>query len=187
MRAGATGARAGGAVRCPINHVGLSVPDIELAVSWYRDVLDFCVLLPPTLITQSDDIAADVFGPRFRHMYIAQLSSGADCGLELFQFIVPEYERPADNFRYWEGGFFHICVTRPDVEELAKRIAKTGGRVRGSRVWAMDLAESTVAPGPYLTIYCEDPFGNIVEIFSHTHSVVYGPRERWRGHATTQP
>ena len=49
----------------------------------------------------------------------------------------------------------------PDIEGLARRIAETGGTQR-SEVWEF-------APGlGFYACYCEDPFGNIVEIYSHS-------------------
>jgi catechol 2,3-dioxygenase-like lactoylglutathione lyase family enzyme len=166
----------GGARAHAITHVGLSVPDIHAAVDWYCSVLGFRVLAAPTRVDRSDPIAADVFGERFRLMYIAQLSSGEGCGLELFQFVEPRAKRPPESFTYWVGGFFHICVVAPDVAALAAQIAQRGGRIRGSRIWEMFADERAGTDPAYLTIYCEDPFGNIIELFSHEHHEVYAAR-----------
>jgi catechol 2,3-dioxygenase-like lactoylglutathione lyase family enzyme len=151
-----------------ITHVGLSVPDIHAAVQWYCSVLGFRTLSPPMDVDRSDPIAADVFGERFQRMRIAHLASGNGCALELFEFVDPPAEPPRDNFAYWEIGFFHICVTDPNVAELAAQIDATGGKIRGSRVWEM-VTGTTGSSEHYLTIYCEDPFGNIIEILSHSH------------------
>jgi catechol 2,3-dioxygenase-like lactoylglutathione lyase family enzyme len=157
----------------PITHVGLSVPDIHAAVEWYRDVLGFRVLVAPSEIGREDPMAVDVFGPRFQRMLMAHLASGNGCALELFQFIDPPAEAPAENFTYWVGGFFHICVVDPDVAGLAKRIEATGGRIRASRIWEEFERERAGADEPYLSVYCEDPFGNIIELFSHSHETVF--------------
>jgi catechol 2,3-dioxygenase-like lactoylglutathione lyase family enzyme len=164
----------------PITHVGLSVPDINAAVAWYRDVLGFRVLAHPATFDRTDANSADVFGPRFQSMQIAHLSSGNGCALELFQFIHPAAEAPDDNFAYWVGGFFHICVVDPDVSGLAKRIEQTGGKIRASRTWEEFPHERADAEDPYLSIYCEDPFGNILEIYSHSHEQVYANSEHLR-------
>ena len=156
----------------PITHVGLSVADIYAAVEWYRDVLGFRVLAMPTGVDWTDPIAVDVFGPRFKSMRIAHLASGNGCALELFQFVDPPAQAPRDNFAYWVGGFFHICLVDPDVTALAKRIENTGGKIRGSRAWTMFSDQRRNALDPYLTIYCEDPFGNVLELFSHSHEQV---------------
>ena len=156
-----------------ITHVGLSVPDIDAAVVWYRDVLGFRVLAYPTDVDRRDPIAVDVFGDRFERMKIAHLASGNGCALELFEFLTPAAESPANNFAYWVGGFFHICVVDPDVSACARRIEDTGGKIRGSRTWTIFEAQRPHAPDPYQTIYCEDPFGNILELSSHSHEHIF--------------
>lgn len=155
-----------------ITHVGLTVPDIQGAVAWYREVLGFRVIAGPSEVDRSEPIAVDVFGPRFRRMWIAHLASGNGCALELFQFVDPPVQPPADNFEYWRGGFFHICVVDADIEALARRIDAAGGRVRSSKAWEMFADSRPKGRDPYLTMYCEDPYGNIIELFSHSHEQV---------------
>ena len=67
-----------------------------------------------------------------------------------------------NNFEFWKTGIFHICVTDPEIELLAERIGKTGGRQR-SKVWKLWPDK------PYRVCYCEDPWGNVVEISSHSY------------------
>ena len=73
-----------------------------------------------------------------------------------------------DNFEYWKTGIFHFCVQDPDVEGLAERIVEAGGKKRME-------APRYYYPGekPYRMIYMEDPFGNILEIYSHSYELIY--------------
>jgi catechol 2,3-dioxygenase-like lactoylglutathione lyase family enzyme len=89
-------------------------------------------------------------------------------GLELFQLLDPPHERRERSLEYWKSGFFHICVTDPNIEELASRIASSGGRQR-SKVWRIDSTTND-----YRLCYCEDPFGNIIEIYTHSYETLYG-------------
>jgi catechol 2,3-dioxygenase-like lactoylglutathione lyase family enzyme len=153
-------------------HVGLTVPDIDRAIAWYRDVLGFDVLVGPVTVTADGThggrCAAEVFGSRFGAMRQAHLVAGNGVGLELFEFAEPPTGTPA-GFRYWDVGLFHLCVRDPDVDGLADRIAATGGRRR--------TATHASFPGePYRWCYCEDPFGNVVEVYSHSHEQVYANR-----------
>ena len=50
------------------------------------------------------------------------------------------------------------CITDPNIEDLCKKISKTGGKQR-SKVWEVVLG--------YKVAYCEDPFGNIIEIINN--------------------
>lgn len=155
-------------------HVGITVPDLDRAVTWYQDVLGFDLLLGPQRVEAGDGHsaagAADVFGLRFGSFRQAHLVDGNGVGIELFEFLEPATESRDDPFEYWKTGIFHLCVRDPDVEGLARRIAETGGTIRTSGVHACFAGE------PYRWCYCQDPFGTIIEIYSHSHEQVYSNR-----------
>jgi hypothetical protein len=79
----------------------------------------------------------DVLGPEFRAMHQAHMVTANGFGIELFQLLDPPHERRERSLEYWKNGFFHICVTDPNIEELASRIASSGGRQR-SKVRRID-------------------------------------------------
>jgi catechol 2,3-dioxygenase-like lactoylglutathione lyase family enzyme len=157
-----------------VTHIGVTVPDLKAAIAWYCDVLGFLLIAGPhdAVADGSPDGqgSADAFGPDFRRSKVAHLASANGVGLELFEFIEPRTVPPADNFRWWETGFSHICVLDPAVDELVARIQSTGGRLRTTRV------REVYAGDPYLWVYCEDPFGNVIEIYSHSHEQVHANR-----------
>jgi catechol 2,3-dioxygenase-like lactoylglutathione lyase family enzyme len=156
-------------------HVGITVTDLARAIDWYGSVLGFELLMGPVEVWAGDgDVgqgAADVFGPDFRRFRQAHMSAGNGVVVEIFEFLEPRAERRDDNFEYWKTGFFHVCVVDRDVEGLVQRIAETGGRMRTSRIWP-------IFPGQkYRFCYCEDPFGNIVEIYSHSHEQTFANQD----------
>lgn len=58
-------------------------------------------------------------------MRIVWSSSGNQVGFEIFEYIDPKAERRInDNFEYWKSGFFHICITDPNIEEYCKKISE---------------------------------------------------------------
>jgi catechol 2,3-dioxygenase-like lactoylglutathione lyase family enzyme len=146
-----------------ITHVGLAVPDLGRAVDWYSDVLGFEPLGHPTSVRANEGyagvVAADVLGADFGSFRQAHLSGANGVALELFEF---------EGTQRWPG-LFHFCVVAPDVRQTAERIAASGGR-RSSRVWEIFRGD------PYLTCYCEDPFGTVVELYSHSHERTYANR-----------
>jgi catechol 2,3-dioxygenase-like lactoylglutathione lyase family enzyme len=154
-----------------IAHVGLTIPDLDAAIAWYADVLGLVLISPPGEVVAGEgrfgELCADVFGPRFDRLRIAHMAGANGATIELFQFLDPAYEAPTDNFEYWKGGFSHICVIDPDIEGLAQRIETNGGRIRTSRIWT--LFEGL----PYKMSYCQDPWGSIIEIYSHSHEQTY--------------
>lgn len=147
-----------------VTHVGIAVPRLDPAVSWFRDVLGFEPLGAATRVQENDGyagmVAADVLGPGFGSFRQAHLAGANGVALELFEFREPLTER---------RGIFHACLVAHDVARTAERIAANGGR-QTSRVWRIFEDE------PYLTCYCEDPFGNVLELYSHSHERVYSNR-----------
>lgn len=111
-----------------------------------------------------------MLGPRFRHMWQAHLTSANGVGLELFQSIDPPHERRPDEIGYWRSGIFHFCVTSEDVPGLVARIEAAGGE-QLSDVWPERDGEAG-----YFMCYCRDPFGCIIEIYSHSYELVQGHR-----------
>jgi catechol 2,3-dioxygenase-like lactoylglutathione lyase family enzyme len=154
-----------------INHIGVGVDDLDRAIDWYCTVLGFMLLKGPFEVrsTTSYDgpMAVDVLGASFRHMRQAHLLSVNGIGVELFQLLDPPHERRKPSIQFWTNGFFHICITDSDVESIVKKIAQTGGR-QLSKIW---LIHPDVQA--YRMCYCEDPFGNIIEIYSHSYEQMY--------------
>ena len=92
------------------------------------------------------------------------MTSANGVGIELFQFLepAPAPHQDKSKIEYWKTGYFHICLAEPNIEECADKIASTGGKRR------TDVME--LVPGPDKKIcFCEDPFGNVIEIYSHSY------------------
>ncbi|KIX08856.1 uncharacterized protein Z518_03513 [Rhinocladiella mackenziei CBS 650.93] len=137
------------------NHVAVSVPDADAAVAWYTELFGFRVISP-------------VYGPEFKAMKIALLSCGNGVGFEIFEFPEPKYSGPHKRIdwgpeTYTKGGYFHLCLTVPNVEEKVKEAVKKGASVVGE----MDLA------GGERTAYLQDPWGNVVELLSLTFDQLF--------------
>lgn len=158
------------------NHVAVSVTDIESAMRWYRDVIQMTLLVEPTEITTYEmeqkkydphlaTLVRTIFGPRLGKFKICHMTSANGVGIELFEFIEPAAEsrqEEENNFEYWKTGYFHIALTEPNIEELADKIALSGGKRR------TDIMESVPGSGKKIC-FCEDPFGNVIEIYSHSY------------------
>ncbi|MBM25430.1 MAG: lactoylglutathione lyase family protein [Chloroflexi bacterium] len=152
------------------SHIGISVPDLEKAVKFYTEVLGWYLIMEPTEVVEDDSaigvMCTDVFGVGWNKFKIAHLSTGDRIGVELFQF--ENQENPENNFEYWKTGIFHFCVQDPDVEGLAEKIVEAGGKYRMKKPRYYYPDEK-----PYRMIYMEDPFGNILEIYSHSYELHY--------------
>ncbi|WP_373691032.1 VOC family protein, partial [Endozoicomonas sp. ONNA2] len=104
----------------------------------------------------------------WQNFRIAHLSTGDKIGVEIFEFN--NQENPENNFEYWKTGIFNFCVQDPDVEGLAEKIVAAGGKRRMEKPRFYYPGEK-----PCRMIYMEDPFGNILEIYSHSYELKLVP------------
>jgi catechol 2,3-dioxygenase-like lactoylglutathione lyase family enzyme len=158
-----------------MNHVGLVVPDLDKAVDWYQTVLGFQVLMVPYEVTLTDSYGSrmlkDFFGPELKKLRLVHMAAGNGVGLEIFEFIDPRVRLPEKEFDFTRAGFYHICVTDPEIESLTKRILDHGGK-QLSKIWEIHRGTGLKA------VYCQDPFGNVIEIFSHPYEEVWAKEKQ---------
>lgn len=152
-----------------VTHVGLAVPDIDRAIAWYTDVLGFQLIAGPYSFHAAGkpypNMTQDLQGDHVKQMKNAHLTAGNQVGLELFEFIEPRMEKQEPPGHH--TGFFHLCLVADDLDALADKIEQSGGK-KTSGKW-------NTRPGkPYYLIYCEDPFGNTIELYSHSTELMYG-------------
>jgi catechol 2,3-dioxygenase-like lactoylglutathione lyase family enzyme len=152
-----------------LNHVGLTVPDIFGAIDWYGRIFGATHIMGPRLLAAAEKATHEtpgIFGHRFRKAYQAHLLLANGVGLELFQFVEPPVENPAENMPYWNRGPFHIALTHPDVDACVETICAAGGRKRNEPI--------DFVPGrPWRLCYCEDPWGVVIEIMSASYAEMF--------------
>jgi len=147
------------------NHIGLTVGNLDAAVRFYKEALGCRLLAGPFPLVPDDThfgmLGKAIYGADMRRGTFAHLVLGNGVGLELFQFEDPEANKPATP-PYWRNGYHHMALTAPDIDALAAAIEKHGGKRR--------TPTFEVFPGTGKKLcYCEDPFGNWIEIFSHAY------------------
>jgi catechol 2,3-dioxygenase-like lactoylglutathione lyase family enzyme len=140
-----------------VDHVGLTVTDLDAAIAWYGAVFRLELLQGPDLIGGSEERVRDIFGPGVADFRIAYLGSGAGTRLQLFEFTEPAVERRAEGFEYWRTGISHLGLGCADVAKAVARLETHGGRRRS--------AIHGAPPGP-VYCYCEDPDGNVLELIA---------------------
>lgn len=146
-----------------VNHIGVTVSDIDAAVDWYVKVFDLELMEGPMVCsthTVGADRRKDVFGAQWGEMKLAHLMTGNGAGIELFEFVQPEVETLDDNFTYWRVGPHHIGLTVDDFDGCLARLKEEGGRQR--------TAVFDVFGGAFIA-YCSDPWGNTLELVSKSY------------------
>lgn len=130
----------------------------------------------PVDVTVADERVAeqirDVFESEDVAFRQAHMSAGGGVAVELFQFHRPRATDGRGEYDYWRVGFFHICVVDPDIQGRAERMVAHGGAQR--------TPVRPIFPGePYLFCYCEDPYGNVIELATHPHEQSFGGRQAY--------
>ena len=152
------------------SHIGITVPDIGKAVTFYEEVMGWYVIMPPSEVLEENDTAIgqmciDVFGKNWGSFEIAHMSTSDGIGIELFSFPNMSDEKPV--FSPFKTGLFHFCVQDPEIEKLTDKIVAYGGKQR------MPIREYYPNDKPYKMVYVEDPFGIIFEIYTHSYELTY--------------
>jgi len=150
-------AEAGGAGPAGVDHVGLTVTDLDAAMAWYGEVFGLRVLRGPDVIGGDEERVRDIFGPDVADFRIAYLGSETGTRLQLFEFTRPAVERRPESFEYWRTGISHVGLACTDVAGTVARLEARGGRRRS--------AIHGAPPGP-VYCYCEDPDGNVIELIA---------------------
>jgi len=124
------------------HHCGISVPDIEASITWYRDMLGFFIVKRMTI----DAIPAK----------IAFLKHG-DFYIELFQIEdaepLPE-DRRHPNRDIYTHGTKHIAFAVPNVPEFIDEMKKRG----------VDIAMDVNIMEDKAMAFIRDNSGNLIEV-----------------------
>ena len=141
----------------------VSVPNLEQGIKWYQNVFGFKVIGGPIDFVIDDSLAGrvlkDIHGEILGKMRMAWLVSENLIGFEIIEYVEPQAQRRQDNFEYWKSGITHFCMTDPRIESYVKRLQSMGKQ--RSNIWEI------IPNKGYKISFCEDPFGNIIEIYSN--------------------
>jgi catechol 2,3-dioxygenase-like lactoylglutathione lyase family enzyme len=134
-------------------HPGLVVPDLEKARRFYEEMFGFRYLCDEGW---SDSAVADRVVGLQKSACRGVTLAGHNCFLELFEFSEPHPpvsgSEPAGAH---VPGIRHLCFFVDDCRAEYERLLELGGEPLGE---PMDIG------GGVYTVYCRDPFGNIIEL-----------------------
>jgi len=140
-----------------LNHVGLTVSNLERALTFYRDVLGLGVVLEQE---KRGGYLAAITGYPDAHVKMAQLEApGGDGGrIELF-----EYAEPAGSGRPPEPsniGITHVCLVVDDIRAAHRRLVEAG-----AEPFSEPVQLDTGANAGGWDLYVRDPDGIVLEFF----------------------
>lgn len=149
------------------SHVGITVPSLEQAMDFYLNVMGWYHVAGPITVNEDEenslltDISRGIYGRGWERFRFAHLSSADGIGLEIFEFS--NNDTSASVNTPFKTGVFHFCVQDPDIEGLVKRIVDAGGKQ------VSPIRELAPGKKPYKMVYTQDPFGNFIEIYTHSY------------------
>jgi catechol 2,3-dioxygenase-like lactoylglutathione lyase family enzyme len=156
-----------GLVGC--DHVGITVPDIDAAVAWFRDVMGATAPLGfGPIRDDSGSLMHDLLDvdPRAVIDRIAVLRIGRSANIELFQYEAPGQDRTFPRNSDWAG--HHIAFYVTDIDAAVAYMDSRGvERLLGP-------VPLTAGPAAGQTInYFKTPFGRFIEFISYPAGMAY--------------
>jgi len=105
-----------------LNHVGLSVSDLDVAVGFFRDVMGLELMGSGEVTYPHLDEIIGIGPTRLRW---AELTTPGEELLELFQYMEPEGKAHSDQ-RTCDPGTVHVCFECDDVAAVLTRATDAG-------------------------------------------------------------
>ena len=135
-----------------IHHAAISTGDLERALSFYRDVLGFELVMDHSWGqgVRNMDVTMDLRDSAARCV----LLRAANAMLEIFEYTSPEPAPGDSNRPLCDHGITHLCLEVDDIEAEYARLCAAGMRFHHPPV-QNDGAKMT---------YGRDPDGNAVEL-----------------------
>ncbi len=91
-----------------INHVAISVPNLEQGIKWHQNGFGFKLIGGPVDFVIGDSLAGrvlkDIHGEILGKMRMPWLVSENIIGFEIIEYVEPQAQRRQDNFEYWKSG-----------------------------------------------------------------------------------
>jgi len=138
-----------------INHVGVSVSDLERSMRFYRDLLGMEVVVSTTF---SGDLYSRILALEGATGKVALLKA-ANMQVELFEFARPT-PQPGDPQRpVCDHGITHFCIEVADIDSEYARLAAAGVPFHCPPLNFFGKAKAT---------YGRDPDGNVFEMLQMT-------------------
>ena len=111
-----------------INHIAVSVPNLEKSMKWYTEILGFAVIKQPVKILVDDSLIGiavkDIHGPKQMKMRMAWLSSANQVGLEIFEYVEAKAERSTVTLNTGNQVLFTFVLLIQILKGCAKKFLK---------------------------------------------------------------
>jgi catechol 2,3-dioxygenase-like lactoylglutathione lyase family enzyme len=149
-------------IKC-IDHVGITVADLERSLAFYGGVLGLELIDRETI---ADETIADLTGYDAVEMDCADLDSGDGRILELIQYRTPAGSSPAHAL--CDGGTVHVSLCVADLDAVLAALEDSGARIVSRRPV---LFKEPGSPWDGVRcVYVADPDGVVLELVQRPES-----------------
>ncbi len=149
------------------SHVGITVPDLNKAIEFFTSAMGWYHISGPIHVEENgtstlDEISRKIYGSGWGAFSFAHLVSADGIGFEMFEFKNNHFERSQNN--PFVTSIHHFCIQDPNIGDRIERIIHFGGKQK-TEIIPID----PTGIKPYKMAYMEDPFGNLIEIYTHAY------------------
>ncbi|MCJ2182459.1 antibiotic biosynthesis monooxygenase [Novosphingobium sp. 1949] len=169
-----------------IDHVGMTVPDIDVASKFLADAFGARTLydVQPADADpmQGDEVEHQLglpAGARIEHMRLMRI--GASANIEMFRIANAEQADPAGLVDY---GLQHIALYVDDIDAAARRLTNAGGALLSDPHPLSGVEGGECNSG----VYARAPWGALIELISSPDGIDYPadcPMPRWKPQPNT--
>jgi catechol 2,3-dioxygenase-like lactoylglutathione lyase family enzyme len=139
-----------------IHHVGLSTPDLDRLLEFYRDVMGFEVVMSTQW--RDREIVDRMVGLQGSAARQVMLKAG-NAFLELFEYESPTPRPAVADRNPADHGYTHFCIDVVDIDAEYERLSKSAMTFHAPPPTVDELGQRRLR-----AIYARDPDGNIVEL-----------------------
>jgi catechol 2,3-dioxygenase-like lactoylglutathione lyase family enzyme len=136
-------------------HTAVCVPDVEAAVTWYRDVLGLQVLSPPYLM-EGDELRADmgelIDEPRMKAAIVGFADDG-DRVLEVIEYPDVEASGARAQTRLTDPGLTHVGLLCTDIDATRRELEAKGVRFLVSGIADVARLRTTWFTDPWGVVF----------------------------------
>jgi catechol 2,3-dioxygenase-like lactoylglutathione lyase family enzyme len=143
-----------------VNHTGVTVADVDVALRFYRDTLGMQVDESRSGSWDGAFLSA-LTGHEGCSLRIAMVTCADGSRIQLEQFIVPDHEPTGQSWTAPGGG--HICVEVDDIFAVAEAVRAGGYEILSRPPEPVPLPEESVNAGGYM-MGVRDPDGHVLEL-----------------------
>jgi catechol 2,3-dioxygenase-like lactoylglutathione lyase family enzyme len=138
------------------DHTGITVSNLDRALSFWRDVLGFEY---SHSAHQTGERVEQITGVKGSELRLAVLRTPGGHKIELLEYLAPDDRKQRNDLRPCDLGHVHVALVVDDLDAILEKMSASGWKVAGK--------PQMLATGPNAgkrVVYVRDPDGTTIEL-----------------------